>query len=672
MARSVGCFVRLRVLVRGSEVAYHHRQTGMTRNVNNTLIVATLAVLVGLAACGRTGMWFTDPLLNPSAGGAGGAGGDGGAGADDPVVGGAGGTGGGTGGEGGTSPCGNDLDCDDQEFCTTDRCDAGTCVFGPKDEDLDGFTAEECGGTDCNDLNQNVHPGLPETCSDAADNDCNGVADCNDPACEFVPDCGCVPDPAGEDCDNGVDDDCDTTVDCNDADCIGTPICGCTANEVGLCQNGIDDDCDELLDCDDPDCAGTTTCLCQATPEFCSNDQDEDCDLLVDCADPDCFGAFECSCVPPGIPEICDNVGDDDCDMLVDCADPDCSSAPACDDCVPEICDDGQDNDCDDIIDCADEACAFAPNCAATQELCNNGLDDDNDQLTDCADPDCANNPLCVQQQSNCLTPKLIAGSGTYAGDTTGNIHEHKGSCGGGAGEALFYFVLTQPSHVVLDTIGTSFDSVIYVRHGSCESGSEVGCDDDSGGFQWSAKVDFTILYPGTFYVFVDGFTVDPVLGANEGPFVLNVVIDPDPAEVCADGIDNDGDVYVDCADPDCLAECGNCNAGQPPGPEFGVAACTDGQDNDCDGDIDCDDDDCSASDYFLTECCNGQDQNDNGIPDDFNCRCKDTSDCAGGQICYTHTVHACGIPCNNFFGLVCPAVAPGSYCNSVTGQCEF
>ena len=123
-----------------------------------------------------------------------------------------------------------------------------------------------------------------------------------------------------------------------------------------------------------------------------------------------------------------------------DCAPGDNEVNPA----AVEICN-GKDDDCDGKIDCADPACVFSPNCTPVAEICNNGLDDDLDGKTDCSDPDCANNPFCVVKQKNCLSPKLIPGSGTYTGDTTGNTSETKGSCGGDAGEAVFYFVLTDP-----------------------------------------------------------------------------------------------------------------------------------------------------------------------------------------------------------------------------------
>lgn len=569
--------------------------------------------------------------------------------------------------------CASDLDCEDLDACTEDTCSGGVCTNKLRDLDDDTFVAAECGGPDCNDLNPQVNPAMIEDCFDGADNDCNGLSDCNDIECTGVPGCGCVPAPGGEDCANGKDDDCDTTADCNDPDCVGTPACGCLPNEKSGCQNGKDDDCDGKLDCQDNDCTTTKECICASQTESCSNGVDDDCDLLIDCVDPQCASSPSCTCIPPGVPEVCVNGQDDDCNGLVDCADPGCFYDPSCGNCVPEDCSNGKDDDCNGFIDCADTGCKFEPACAPVPEVCNNSLDDDKDGKTDCDDPDCKTNPVCVAQQGNCLTAKLITGSGSYTGDTTGTKSDYKGSCGGDAGEAVFYFVLSKPTQVLLDTVGTSFDAALYVRAGSCESGAELGCDDDSGG-AWAAKVDFSILYPGTYYVFVDGFTVDPNGGANEGPFTLNVTFNEEPKELCDNGIDDDGDHYVDCADGGCktVGACLNCNAGKAPGPEFGASACTNGLDDDCDGEVDCKDSDCNASEYYKAECCNDADDNGNQIIDDFACRCVTDADCPMDQMCYTHSVWACGPPCTNFFGNICVFVAPGSQCSTVSQQCEF
>ncbi len=270
--------------------------------------------------------------------------------------------------------------------------------------------------------------------------------------------------------------------------------------------------------------------------------------------------------------------------------------------------------------------------------------------------------------------PQRITTSGTYTGNTTGYVGQTTGTCGGAAGEAVYELSLSNVANVALDTIGSSFDTTLYVRAGSCGAGREVGCDDDSGGSDESSALSFTALPAGNYFVFVDGFTVDPNLGPDQGAYVLHVKLKANPTEICNNGKDDDGDHYVDCADPDCasVARCKTCNGGKPAVPEFGVAACTNGVDDDCDGQVDCADLDCSASDAYGTECCDGKDDNGNGIIDDFSCRCATSADCASGQICYDHTSAACGLPCDAFVGAICPFTAPGSSCNVATEQCEF
>lgn len=76
------------------------------------------------------------------------------------------------------------------------------------------------------------------------------------------------------------------------------------------------------------------------------------------------------------------------------------------------------------------------------------------------------------------------------------------------------------------------------------------------------------------------------------------IVIEPQPVEVCNDGIDNDGDRFIDCADSDCNpselcpAQVALYAVVMPPEQEV----CNDRVDNDRDGLVDCDDSDCAST----------------------------------------------------------------------------
>ncbi|HEX9859811.1 MAG TPA: putative metal-binding motif-containing protein [Nitrospirota bacterium] len=65
--------------------------------------------------------------------------------------------------------------------------------------------------------------------------------------------------------------------------------------------------------------------------------------------------------------------------------------------------------------------------------------------------------------------------------------------------------------------------------------------------------------------------------------------------ENCSDGIDNDGDGKVDCADGDCRKD-PNCSVTHGGGREGKGKTCKDGIDNDGDGLVDCADSDCAGN----------------------------------------------------------------------------
>lgn len=107
--------------------------------------------------------------------------------------------------------------------------------------------------------------------------------------------------PPAEACTNAVDDDCDGLVDCFDPDCAGVgPCAGCTDadNDGFFAEAG----CGTLVDCFPAD-----PTRYPGGPEVCGDGVDDNCNGV---ADDGCSG-----CLPT---EICGNLIDDDCDGLVD------------------------------------------------------------------------------------------------------------------------------------------------------------------------------------------------------------------------------------------------------------------------------------------------------------------------------------------------------------------
>ena len=112
-------------------------------------------------------------------------------------------------------------------------------------------------------------------------------------------------------------------------------------------------------------------------------------------------------------------------------------------------------------------------------------------------------------------------GTATDSGSTSALPNLHAGTCGMGfdggtrAPEAVYQLTLgAAVGNVHVDTEGSGYDTLIYVRDGC--TGSEVACDDDSGTGLLSA-LDTGPLPAGAYFIFVDGFA----LGA--GAYVLNV-----------------------------------------------------------------------------------------------------------------------------------------------------
>lgn len=118
-------------------------------------------------------------------------------------------------------------------------------------------------------------------------------------------------------------------------------------------------------------------------------------------------------------------------------------------------------------------------------------------------------------------------GSGTISvwGDTGGASASNSGSCARSSKsrERVYTFTLDRTATVTLDTVGSSYDTVLHLRNSGW---GEIGCDDDGAGDKKSRIV--RTLQPGTYYVAVDGYDYDcgflwlSTCG-NNGAFRLNV-----------------------------------------------------------------------------------------------------------------------------------------------------
>jgi hypothetical protein len=202
------------------------------------------------------------------------------------------------------TPCVDRVDCDDQDPCTVDDCYEGFCDnrWDPIDEDLDGHVSHLCGGPDCDDGNETIHPGAleyphdEEICFDGLDNDCNGSWDEEEAGCFR----------------------CETSEDCDD----GNPCTkqGCVEGRCAYANNPGP--------CDDSDpCTVNDTCF----GRICTGDPLD--------ADGDAHVAQGC--------------GGDDCDDALPEVHPGASEGPPGD----SSCSDGLDNDCDGLTDAGEVGC---------------------------------------------------------------------------------------------------------------------------------------------------------------------------------------------------------------------------------------------------------------------------------------------------------------------------
>jgi len=119
--------------------------------------------------------------------------------------------------------------------------------------------------------------------------------------------------------------------------------------------------------------------------------------------------------------------------------------------------------------------------------------------------------PPCPMQDLGSAVPQ------TVNGDTTGFDNNFEPIvCGSNGGPEMTYsFTAPASGTYIFDTIGTSWDTILHVRNGSC-GGAEIACNDDSSGVQ--SEVTLSLTAGQTVVIMVDGFS-----NSAEGPFTLHV-----------------------------------------------------------------------------------------------------------------------------------------------------
>jgi hypothetical protein len=368
-------------------------------------------------------------------------------------------------------------------------------------------------------------------------------------------------------------------------------VARCTYPE---CDDGIDNNEDGLTDYPfDPGCDSSTDNI-ERTPDplpDCWNNVDEDGDGLFDFGeDPDCESAAdmyempacrdgidndgdgrrdfegqrlldpECSCADDStedqIEAVCQDQCDNDGDGLIDLADPGCSSPFDQDEFNLPACQDQIDNDNDGRIDYPND-----PGCVNFEDIdettpdpipaCGDLIDNDGDLRTDFNQDDGCESAADDSEESTCDLPiTSIDGSGQVSGDTSTLVGSQVGSCAfGTAPEALWQLDLPHAAQIRFSTVGSSFNTVLYIRNRcrptticplddpECvEIDSELFCNRNASTSDNYSEIS-AYFEAGTYYVFVDGF------GNQQGTYELSIQGEYAIDTVC----DPNGPAFISC-----------------------------------------------------------------------------------------------------------------------------
>jgi uncharacterized repeat protein (TIGR01451 family) len=438
--------------------------------------------------------------------------------------------------------------------------------------------SEVCDGVD-NNCDGQVDEGGAALCDDenpCTVDACGGEAGCSHDA---IP--GCVPCETASDCDDG---NACTTETCDGGVCGHDPIPGCTS-------------CESPSDCNDGNACTTETCIggvCghDPVPGCTPCESPSDCNDGNACTTETCIGGV-CGhdpvpgCTPCSSPSDCNDgnacttetcnggvCGHDPVPGCTPCSSPsDCNDGNACttETCIGGVC--GHDpvpgcTPCESPSDCNDGN-------ACTTETCDNGVCG-HIALEDCIP--CETDGQCADG-NGCTTDACVAGQcantiieGCVPCETAADCNDHDGCTTDTCNESGVCEHASQDGCIPCTT--------------AAQCNDQNPCTTDACGADGSCQIT---AIPGcqrctTVADCNDGneCTVEACTGG-----VCVHTADPEcekTPENCTDGVDNDGDGLVDCADADCANDpacrheiCGNCIDDDGDG-------LVDGEDPDCCG----------------------------------------------------------------------------------------
>ena len=289
----------------------------------------------------------------------------------------------------GTSP----LDCDDDNPCTDDQCDAGSgCLNLPNSlacDDGDACTQ----GDAC----------LDGVCVGLTPRDCDDGNSCTDDGCDSGSGCSNLPNTVscddgdactqGDACLDGVcvgltPRDCDDDNSCTDDGCESGSGCSnlpntvscddgdaCTQGDAcldGVCLGLTPRDCDDGNSCTDDGCGSGSGC--SNVPNVAACDDGDSCTTGDACSDGLCQGGAAIDCDDGNV------CTDDTCDAAGGCSNLPgshaCDDGDACTDadlCADGVCVGGAALDCDDGSQCTVDACDSAAGCTHEGLSCDDG-----------------------------------------------------------------------------------------------------------------------------------------------------------------------------------------------------------------------------------------------------------------------------------------------------------